>query len=266
MEIKVLVENTVICDTFKAEHGLCLYIETKNHKLLFDLGQSDLFLENAKLLNVDISSVDTVILSHAHYDHTGGLKAFLENNSIAKIYVNENVDGDYFNGQEKYIGFDKDMLENERLIFTKDELKIDDEIFVFTGNQLEQAFQKESDKLFEVKNGVKEKDSYKHEQYLLLKENGKNTLISGCSHKGVFNILAWAKPYDVSCFIGGFHLKDLDENDSLIKVLHDFADVLNSKKMKYYTCHCTGVEQYGTLKRFMETQLDYISTGQIIKI
>lgn len=76
MIIETLVENTSISEDFKSEHGLCLYIETKKHKLLFDLGASALFVENARKMSIDISEVDLVIISHGHYDLRRAIKIY----------------------------------------------------------------------------------------------------------------------------------------------------------------------------------------------
>ena len=86
MKIISLVENRTKSDC-KAKHGLSLYIETKTHKILFDLGSDDTLFDNAVRRNIDLSKVDTVIISHGHFDHGGALKKFLEVNSFAKIYV-----------------------------------------------------------------------------------------------------------------------------------------------------------------------------------
>ena len=72
MIIKVLSENTAASDEFGCEHGLSLYVETGKHRLLFDTGASDLFAKNAARLGVELSAVDTAVLSHGHYDHGGG--------------------------------------------------------------------------------------------------------------------------------------------------------------------------------------------------
>lgn len=72
MHILTLIENTTH-SALLCEHGLSFYIETPNHRLLVDTGSSGRFLENARVLGVDISGVDTAILSHGHYDHCGGL-------------------------------------------------------------------------------------------------------------------------------------------------------------------------------------------------
>lgn len=87
MKIITLVENTTSSPDLRCKHGLSLYIETVSHKILFDLGPDGLFAENAKKLNIDLGKVDTVVISHGHRDHGGGLKTFLEINRSAKIYL-----------------------------------------------------------------------------------------------------------------------------------------------------------------------------------
>ena len=77
MKITSLLENTPCRDDMHIEHGLSLYIETAHHKILFDMGQTDLFAQNAKNLGISLTEVDYAVLSHGHYDHGGGLAAFL---------------------------------------------------------------------------------------------------------------------------------------------------------------------------------------------
>ena len=85
MKIICLMENTTCYNNIKAQHGLSFYIEWNERKILFDTGASDLFVENAKQRNVDLNAVDTVILSNGHYDHSGGIQAFLEKNDHATL-------------------------------------------------------------------------------------------------------------------------------------------------------------------------------------
>ena len=110
MKIINLVENTPGAPGCGYEHGLSFYIETEKHKLLIDSGASDLFLHNAKILGVDLGKVDSMILSHGHYDHAGGVLAFSKLNPDALIYLKVTAGEDYYhlkeNG-EKYIGIDK---------------------------------------------------------------------------------------------------------------------------------------------------------------
>lgn len=86
MLIKTLVENTSVSEDFGSEHGLSLYIETKKQKILFDVGASELFLQNAKKLGVNIADVDFLVISHGHYDHGGGLKTFLKRTQKPKYF------------------------------------------------------------------------------------------------------------------------------------------------------------------------------------
>ena len=84
-KITTLAENSVYGKGLQGEHGLSLLVEAGEHKMLFDTGASDLFLRNARLLGLDLSDVEYVVLSHGHRDHTGGLYAFLKMNSVAKV-------------------------------------------------------------------------------------------------------------------------------------------------------------------------------------
>ena len=87
MKITILVENTTIDTRLTPKHGLSIYIETNKHKVLFDLGPDDTYLVNARILGIDLSQVDTVVLSHGHKDHGGALSGFLKVNSKARIYL-----------------------------------------------------------------------------------------------------------------------------------------------------------------------------------
>ena len=77
-KITTLCENHVAQagKSLIGEHGLSFYIEAGNRRILFDTGQTDAFLKNAHQLNIELSKVDKVFLSHGHYDHTGGNRFF----------------------------------------------------------------------------------------------------------------------------------------------------------------------------------------------
>ena len=103
MKITALLENTASDCCMLTEHGLSLYIEAQGKKILFDMGQTDLFYKNALTLGIDLAEVDIAILSHGHYDHGGGLEKFLEINKKAPIYVSSRAFEPHYNGKEKYI-------------------------------------------------------------------------------------------------------------------------------------------------------------------
>ena len=119
MKITTLLENTTKRPDLSAEHGLSLYIETAEHKILFDMGQTDLFSHNAAALGIDLAAVDIAVLSHGHYDHGGGLARFLTLNRTAPIYVNRHAFEPHYHGVEKYIGLDTALAKHSQLIFTE---------------------------------------------------------------------------------------------------------------------------------------------------
>ncbi|MCR5698801.1 MAG: MBL fold metallo-hydrolase, partial [Treponemataceae bacterium] len=136
MRIVNLVENEPGASGCEAAHGLSFYIETKKHKILFDTSPSDLLLKNAEKLKIDLTKVDTVFLSHGHYDHSGGILPFVKINPDAKIYMQKNAVREYyaFDGEDlgyRYIGIDKKILELPQVVFLEGDVKIDDELQIF---------------------------------------------------------------------------------------------------------------------------------------
>lgn len=256
MKITALTENISKDEKIAPEHGLSLYIETENNKILFDMGQSSLFLNNAEKLGIDLADVDMAVLSHGHYDHGGGLPAFLEVNTKAPVYVNRHAFGDYYNGTEKYIGLDKSFSDNKRLVFTDDVCKISESLTLFSCNEREKYVDLGSFGLNKFENAEFAPDDFLHEQYLLIEEKGKRVLVSGCSHKGIINIVRWFEP-DV--LIGGFHFSKLPLDDTLA----EYAETLNSSGITFYTCHCTGEAQYSFMKDRMDN-LNYLHCGESI--
>ena len=258
MKITVLVENTTCDPDLEAEHGLSLYLETGKKRILFDMGQTDLFARNAEKLGVDLGKVDFAVLSHGHYDHGGGLRTFLEINQHAPIYLNKHAFGPYYNGTEKYIGLDTSLAGIERLVMVDGKLKLGDGLTLLSGEGRDCPWKMESFGLNRRQAEGFEPDDFRHEQYLLAEETGKRILISGCSHRGILNIMAWFAP-DV--LVGGLHLSKVPPGEKLA----EYAANLAGYKTEYYTGHCTGSEQY----EFMKTQTPNffaLSTGTVIEI
>jgi len=260
MKITVLVENTTFQDDLETEHGLSLYIEANEHKILFDMGQSDMFARNADKLGIDLENVDICVLSHGHYDHGGGIKTFLDINKKAKIYMSKYAFEPHYNGLEKYIGLDVGLMSNDRLIMVGEELKLDSGLTLYSCNTKVKENDLGTFGLTVLEDGVFKEDDFRHEQYLLIEEDGKRVLISGCSHKGIVDIVNWFRP---DAIVGGFHFMKLDiEKDK--DVLMEAAKKLMNHKTKYYTCHCTGCEQYEFLKNTMKEQVEYVRAGRCI--
>ncbi|MBQ3592051.1 MAG: MBL fold metallo-hydrolase [Clostridia bacterium] len=253
MKITVLLENTAASPDMAVEHGLSLFIETETKTILFDMGQTDLFAENAGKLGCDLTRVDAAVLSHGHYDHGGGLKHFLEINSHAPVYLSPHAFEPHYNGSDKYIGLDTALMENERLIRTEETREIGEGMTLYTCRDKCGSHGLGTFGLQMERDGMLVPEDFRHEQYLLMEEGGRRILFSGCSHRGIPDIADWFRP-DV--LIGGFHVSKMTPGPELDAV----ADALNRFDTEYYTCHCTGVEQFAYLTQRMP-RVHYLACG-----
>lgn len=256
MRIVTLVENTTCNPELTAEHGLSLYIETRDHKILFDTGASGAFADNGEKLGVDLSQVDLAVLSHGHSDHSGGFLRFLEINTHATIYASKHAFDGQHNAAGDYIGPDPALA--GRFCFYDETLELAPGIILecpassFGRIPLDTAGlqRREGERLIP--------EDFRHEQYMLIREGEKKILFSGCSHRGVINI---AEKYHPDILIGGFHYMKRDPNS-----LEPEAKALLALPTAYYTGHCTGAEQYTFLKLHMGDRLHYLPTGGILEI
>lgn len=263
MKLTVLVENTTHLPHLQEEHGLSFHLQTQAHSILFDMGQTDIFAQNANKLGISLQSVDIAILSHGHYDHGGGLEKFLNINQHAKIYISKYAFNAYFS-KERYIGLNESLKNNKRFILMDNFLEIDKKLSLHSCNELERTHDVPNTILKTQVEQAHILDNFKHEIYLLIKENSKNILVSGCSHKGILNIMHWFKP---EVLIGGFHLKDYNLDDVHDKkYLDDIAKRLLSYNTMYYTCHCTGIAQFKHVETHMKNTIKYISTGEVLYV
>ena len=196
MNVKVLVENTSLSPAYRCEHGLSLYIKTRNHRILFDMGQSSLFLENAEGMDADIGAVDMAILSHGHYDHGGGIETFLKHNTRANLYVHADAFQPHYakreDGRIDDIGLDLAAAANPRVQTSRHMLRLDDEICVFSGVVPHRLFPP-ANRVLLRKSSDYEPDDFTHEQNLIVTEDGEDVLFTGCAHNGIVNIIEAAR-------------------------------------------------------------------------
>ena len=297
MRIINLVENTEGASGCGVEHGLCFYIETEKHKLLMDTGQTGLLLENAEKLGIDLTKVDTVVLSHGHYDHGGGILPFAKINPTAKIYVPEKAFGEYYSmnkdGEPHYIGLAKEIQELPQVVKvsakasleakpeTKPEAseeakaadgiyRIDDELALFSGIGSEHVIPSTNQRLKKKTEDGFVQDDFAHEQCLVISEGVKKVLLSGCAHHGILNIMdRYCELFgeEPDFVISGFHMmKKHNYSDEDINMIIDTALALRQYKTVFYTGHCTGVEPYNAMKKLMGDQLHYVHSGDEIRI
>lgn len=272
MKIITLIENTEGSCGCASKHGLSFYIETNNHTLLMDTGPNSLLKENAETLGIDLKKVDTVILSHGHYDHGGGLPTFFSINKDAKWYLPKLSVGEYYsihNGEKHYIGLPK-LEPTMPIIWTEETYSIDKELELFSNISLHYP-------LFSTNLDLKEKtdsgfiqDTFSHEQCLVIHENGKDILFSGCAHHGMDNILErYHHLYhkDPHIVISGLHTMKPDGYTDLDKLeIQELAKRLQSTSIQFYTCHCTGIEPYQWMKEIMNDQIEYLHCGDTLNL
>lgn len=270
MKIVTLLENTSRRSGLAAARGLSLYLETARRKVLFDMGPDASFLENARVLGVDISAVDAAVLSHGHSDHGGGLAAFCKANQQAKIYLRREALGAYYAvlpGQEPgYVGLPPEAGDlAERFAYTGALERLDQGLTLFSGVEDQPSLRAAAPKLQEKTMEGFRPDGFAHEQHLLAEENGKAVLLAGCGHLGIVNILRAAERRlgrRPDMVFGGFHLFELkpDAPESQALLAATAAELAKGTTI-YYTGHCTGDWAYDRLRETLGDRLRVMDCG-----
>lgn len=268
MKVVNLMDNLSGQTGCLSEHGLSYYIETKHHKLLMDTGASDKFIQNAKMLGVDLTTVDSVFLSHGHYDHAGGILAFAELNPTAKIYLQKNAEKEYYHVDPeriKFIGISSDIPKLEQVEWIDRDWSMDEEVDVFS-NVTGRILWPKGNLVLKRKEGDEFiQDEFDHEQYLVVSCDGKRILVSGCAHNGILNILdAYRKRYgsDPDAIFSGFHMmKKSDYDEEEIATIRKTAEIFKETKIQLYTGHCTSEPAYNIMKEILGDQLVWAHSG-----
>lgn len=262
MKIVFLSENKTNKSDFLAEHGLSIYIETQEMKILFDAGASELFIKNAENLNVDLEKIDNLIISHGHYDHTQGVPSFCEMNENAKIYLHEDLFTPAYsieNGklEEKNCGIRWSISQldriKERFILTKGVTKLTDNIVISGTIPLSANF-KPTEKFYrKKKNGNLEVDPMEHEQFLIIRNTEEGIskgiyIFSGCSHRGIIPCINYARELfpgeKISGLIAGMHLYNSNK-----EVRNEIITQLMAEDIGFVIpVHCTGIDAICDIK------------------
>ena len=150
------------------------------------------------------------------------------------------------------------LKSSNRLVLVDEDIQVSEGITVYGCHHAPKVVDFGSCGLNMIQDGRMTEDDFRHEQYLLVVENGKRILFSGCSHRGILNIMHWFRP-DIC--IGGFHLSKLPLDETLA----GYAKALDAYPTAYYTGHCTGTAQYQFMKERMRN-LHYLSVGDSIVI
>lgn len=243
MKLKVLVDNNTYIDQYYfGEPAVSYYIEDEEVKLLFDLGYSNLFIKNSNMLDIDLSNINNIVISHGHDDHTRGLKYYFEKNNKKDISIIAHPDAfkEKIQGNLKICSpiLEEELKEKCNLVLSREPVKISKNI-TFLG-EIPQKTDFESRKAI-GKQVVEKKlidDYVLDDTALVYKSYDGIYIITGCSHSGICNIVEYAKTVckdnRVLGIIGGFHLFEVDEQ---VRKTMDYLKENNVKEL--YPCHCT---------------------------
>ncbi len=278
MKITVLIENTGP-DDLLIEHGLSLLIENNHSSYLLDAGSTSAFISNAKTLDIPINNVKCCILSHGHYDHSGGYDAYLSQNQNVNVYAMKNVFEQYYSssgGVLHSIAVSMSVQQNHLHRFTLIDriIQIDKDVYLIPHNtELFRSINKRS-QLYVKKNQQFIDDNFSHELSLVFKTSKGLIIFNSCSHAGIQNIIEEVKQslpnQNIYAFIGGLHLKGKKDGKEICtfskEEIKTMCECLIKENIQLYTGHCTGLIGYKMIKDIMGKKVHSLTTGSIIEI
>jgi 7,8-dihydropterin-6-yl-methyl-4-(beta-D-ribofuranosyl)aminobenzene 5'-phosphate synthase len=257
LSITILADNQA-GNVFQAEHGLSYLIEVFGLKILFDAGQSDLFIRNASKLHINLEDVDFKVLSHGHYDHGNGFH-FLNGGYLIShpgCFVNR-----YRKKDNSYIGLNLNKKEFEdrfKMRYSSAPLRMIESVW-FLGEipRLTNFESQTTDFIFDDGS----EDFVTDDSGIAVVMQEGLFVVTGCGHSGIVNTLKHAiKTTGVENIVGimgGFHLKERDNQ------LNETVKYLLAKKVRHVIpSHCT---QRGALCAFNENfVLPSVKTGDVL--
>lgn len=271
MRVTVLAEDTAGCDGVTAEHGLSLLVTASGKTVLCDAGRSDATWHNAAVLDAPLDDVCAAVLSHGHYDHSGGFSAFLTAHPAVPLYMRRGADGDFFHG-ERYIGIDKALatLPQTKQIDDAGVTRVDDVLSLFGGFGMTFPRPAGNAELTVRDTAGERADTFFHEQAAVITEGERRVLISGCAHSGILNILErFSALYGgmPDAVFSGFHTaQSTPYTADEAAAVRALGRALAATGVTFYTGHCTGDEAFALLKEEMGERLCSLTCGKTICI
>jgi 7,8-dihydropterin-6-yl-methyl-4-(beta-D-ribofuranosyl)aminobenzene 5'-phosphate synthase len=247
IRITILVDNRAN-EGLLAEHGLSLWIEASGQRLLFDTGQGPALASNAGKLGVALHSADTLVLSHGHYDHTGGVPLVIESAPAVHVFCHPAVPTSRYsirNGAARPIGMPEsarsalERVPPERLHWTTRPIEIAPGIGL-TGPIPRLRDYEDVGGPFFVDDEGKHSDPIDDDLALWIRTDRGLVVVVGCSHAGVINTLKYAQRLSggsrVHAVLGGFHLGEAGET----RVARTMGALTALGPDLIVPCHCTG--------------------------
>lgn len=274
MKITFLSDNKTENAKCTAEWGLSVLIESKGNKVLFDVGASPIFAENAKNLGVDLTDVEAVAISHGHYDHTEGMASFCDINKLALIYIHKEALSPAFGTDpmgwiEDYncgIRWSKEFIDKikNRTVLTENVVKINDNM-TLVGNIEPLKEYPMTEKFYRPSPTNEEKylyDHMEHEQFLVVKEEEGIYIFSGCSHTGMIATIKKAQEVfpgeRIIALVAGMHLYPLKKD----KKKEVVDAICNLDIDAIFPAHCTGIDAILMFKEKLGDKCIVASAGE----
>ncbi|NLX90000.1 MAG: MBL fold metallo-hydrolase [Firmicutes bacterium] len=274
VKITILCENSVPypASGVLGEHGLAMLLETDTKRILFDTGGGMTLLQNAKVLNVDLKNLDALVLSHGHYDHTGGLKALLQNyGGCLDIYAHPDIfEAKYhlIEGKEpKKIGlpWTKEELEDLGACFhlAREPRKLSGGVLL-TG-EIPRREKEEEGTIKELcrqnPDGSLVPDPFFDDQAIIVESPEGMIVLLGCTHSGLINTLKYAAELTenekIRACIGGTHLVAASKE----RLGYTLKELEKFNVQQIAPCHCTGFHAAFIFYQFFKERFIYGSAG-----
>jgi 7,8-dihydropterin-6-yl-methyl-4-(beta-D-ribofuranosyl)aminobenzene 5'-phosphate synthase len=266
MEVITLVENLAYQLGIKGEHGLSFLVKAEGKQILFDTGQSGLLVDNAKKLGEDLSAVDVVVISHGHYDHTGGLRAFFEMNDHAPVLLKPDAFSEKFSkttGEPRFVGIDRTVRADfkGRFHVVAGTTELAPGLLVVPTIHHYYDFEQSSPSMMMKKNRNMVADTFDDELFMVFNHPEGITIFAGCAHRGIGNICRTAMAVtgnaDIRLVLGGTHLKGASTG-RIEKTVSSFDDLCVHE---YGLCHCTGLPAFMAFSHKFKEKVRYAYVG-----